>query len=61
MTLIHIDSHQVEKTLSPKQAVLALREYLQQGFDPSTDLERSRAEITNGDFQIGRASCRERV
>lgn len=31
MTLIHIDSHQVEKTLSPKQAVLALREYLQQG------------------------------
>ena len=27
MTLIHIDSHQVEKTLSPKQAVLALREY----------------------------------
>ena len=50
MTLIHIDSHQVEKTLSPKQAVMALREYLQQGFDPSTDLERSRAEITNGDL-----------
>lgn len=52
MPLIHIDSHQVEKTLSPKQAVSALREYLQQGFDPSTDLERSRAEITNGDFLL---------
>lgn len=52
MTLTHIDSHQVEKTLSPKQAVLALREYLQQGFDPATDLERSRAEITNGDFLL---------
>ena len=62
MTLTHIDAQQVEKALSPKQAVEALRKYLQQGFDPATDLERSRAEITNGDFlQIGRASCRERV
>jgi ornithine cyclodeaminase len=52
MTLIHIDSQQVEKTLSPKQAVKALRDYLQQGFDPATDLERSRAEITNGDFLL---------
>src|SRR5699024_6213249 len=50
MSLIHIDSHQVEKTLGPKQSVMALREYLQQCFDPSTDFERSRAEITNGDF-----------
>ncbi|AMJ44094.1 ornithine cyclodeaminase family protein [Corynebacterium stationis] len=52
MTLTHIDAQQVEKTLSPKQAVQALRDYLQQGFDPSTDLERSRAEITNGDFLL---------
>lgn len=52
MTLTHIDAQQVEKALSPKQAVLALREHLQQGFDPATDLERSRAEITNGDFLL---------
>lgn len=52
MTLTHIDAQQVEKALSPKQAVQALRDYLQQGFDPSTDLERSRAEITNGDFLL---------
>ncbi|PQM75375.1 ornithine cyclodeaminase family protein [Corynebacterium sp. J010B-136] len=52
MTLTHIDAQQVEKTLSPKQAVQALRDYLQQGFDPATDLERSRTEITNGDFLL---------
>ena len=52
MTLTHIDAQQVEKALSPKQAVEALRKYLQQGFDPATDLERSRAEITNGDFLL---------
>ncbi|WP_240940882.1 ornithine cyclodeaminase family protein [Corynebacterium ammoniagenes] len=52
MTLTHINAQQVEEALTPKQAVEALRDYLKQGFEPATDLPRSRAEITNGDFLL---------
>ena len=52
MSLINIDAAQVETALTPKQAVDALREFLKQGFDPSTDLPRTGGKVTNGDFLL---------
>lgn len=52
MSLINIDATQVEAALTPKQAVDALREFLKQGFDPSTDLPRIGGKVTNGDFLL---------
>lgn len=52
MSLVNIDAAQVEAALTPKQAVNALREFLKQGFDPSTDLPRTGGKVTNGDFLL---------
>ena len=52
MSLVNIDAAQVEAALTPKQAVNALREFLKQGFDPSTDLLRTGGKVTNGDFLL---------
>lgn len=52
MSLINIDAAQVEAALTPKQAVNALREFLKQGFEPSTDLPRTGGPVTNGDFLL---------
>lgn len=52
MSLINIDAAQVDAALTPKQAIDALREFLKQGFDPSTDLPRTGGKVTNGDFLL---------
>lgn len=52
MSPTNIDAAQVEAALTPKQAVAALREFLKQGFDPSTDLPRTGGKVTNGDFLL---------
>ena len=52
MSLINIDAAQVDAALTPKQAVDALREFLKQGFEPSTDLPRTGGKVTNGDFLL---------
>lgn len=52
MSLVNIDAAQVEAALTPKQAVNALREFLKQGFEPSTDLPRTGGTVTNGDFLL---------
>ncbi|MDO5508342.1 MAG: ornithine cyclodeaminase family protein [Corynebacterium casei] len=52
MTPKYIDAAHVESALNPKQAVEALRKFLQQGFDPSTDLPRTSNAVANGNFLL---------